>query len=365
MANLVSKGSMMKITLKTGLILFLLFNISFSQAPPETPVVASKVVQRILRRPVTFVGSVIPYKSSIIASEVEGLVDKILVSEGDYVKKGDVLVEFKTDTLELQLKESKSSKMEALSRYKLAQNNLKRFSELYEKGIASIQELQDAESEKNAWGARVNQFDSQINLSEYNLSVSKIKAPFTGYVVNKHTEVGQWVQEGGPVVELIETERLKIIIELPESYVSKLNKNDKVLLTFDALPDLKLDTIVDAIVPKADEQARTFPVRIVLDNEENKIKSGMVARASFLIGDEQPVTLVPKDAIVEFNNNKMVYVIENNLAKPVPVTPGFAFEDMIQVAGPLSEGQQVVIRGNERLRPDQPVKVISQPEFAN
>ena len=59
----------------------------------------------------------------------------------------------------------------------------------------------------------------------------------------------------------------------------------------------------------------------------------------------------------------MVYVIENNIAKPVPVKPGFAFEDMIQVTGPLTEGQQVVIRGNERLRPDQPVKIIGQSDL--
>ena len=355
----------MKFSIQTTCILFILTSLSYAQSPPETPVVAATVEYRQLRRPVTFVGSVVPYKSSIIASEVEGLVDKIPVSEGDYVKKGDVLAGFKTDTLELQLKEARSSRQEAMSRYTLANNNLKRFTELHDKGIASIQELQDAESEKNAWGARVSQLDSQINLNEYNLSVSSIKAPFNGYVVNKYTEVGQWIQEGGPVVELIEADKLKIIINLPESYVSKLDRNDKVLVKFDALPDITVQTVVDAVVPKADEQARTFPVRLVLENENNLIKSGMVARASFLIGDEQPVTLVPKDAIVEFNKNKMVYVVENNVAKPVPVTPGFAFEDMIQVTGPLSEGQQVVVRGNERLRPDQPVKIINKTDSTN
>lgn len=354
----------MKNLIQLVFILFSLTTLSYPQSPPETPVITARVEYRQLRRPVTFVGSVVPFKSSVIASEVEGLVDNIPVSEGDYVKKGDVLAEFKTDTLELQLKEARSSKQEAMSRYTLAKNNLKRFIELHDKGIASIQELQDAESEKNAWGAKVSQLDSQINIHEYNLSVSSIKAPFNGYVVNKYTEVGQWVQEGGAVVELIKADRLKIIINLPESYVSKLDRNDKVLVKFDALPDMTVETVVDAIVPKADEQARTFPVRIVLQNENNLIKSGMVARASFLIGDEQPVTLVPKDAIVEFNKNKMVYVIEDNVAKPVPVTPGFAFKDMIQVTGPLSEGQQVVVRGNERLRPEQPVKIISQPDSA-
>ena len=354
----------MKFVILSALILFNTALISHAQGPQKTPVVTAKVISKKLNRPVTFVGSVEPYKNSVIASEVEGLVDNLYVSEGDHVKKGYVLVEFKTNTLELELKEAKSSMSEASSRYTLARNNLKRLTELYEKGIASIQELQDAEAEKNAWNARVNQLKSQIEINQYNLSVSSIKAPFNGYVVQKYTEVAQWVQEGGPVVELIEVDKLKIIINIPETYVSKLSKNDKVLVNFDALPQLSIEAKVDAIVPKADSEARTFPVRVILDNEQTQIKSGMVVRASFFIGDEQPVMLVPKDAISEFNNSKIVYVVENNLANPVPVSLGFAYLDMVQVAGELSENQQVVIRGNERLRPGQPVSIIN-PDSEN
>ncbi|NIT14224.1 MAG: efflux RND transporter periplasmic adaptor subunit, partial [Candidatus Dadabacteria bacterium] len=245
------------------------------------------------------------------------------------------------------------------SRYTLAKNNLKRIQGLYDKGVASIQELQDAESEKNAWYARLIQLKSQIEQDEYNLSVSSIKAPFTGYVTAKHSEVGQWVEEGGAVLELIEIDRLKIVINIPENYIGKLQLEDRVIVNFDAIAGTDFEAKVDAIVPQADRESRTFPVVIVLDNEEFLIKSGMVARASFLIGDEKPAILVPKDAIVEFNKNKMVYVVNNGSAQPVPVSPGFAFKDLIQVSGQISKGQQVVIRGNERLRPNQPVKIIN------
>jgi RND family efflux transporter MFP subunit len=331
----------------------------FSQAPPPTPVEVAVVQEKVLNRPVSFVGNVVPFKRSIIASEVQGLVSNFPAYEGLFVKEGDVLVEFKTSTLEINLKEAKASRQEAASRHTLAKNNLKRIKDLHEKGVASIQELQDAESEKNAWYARLTQLKSQIEQDEYNLSVSSIKAPFTGYVVAKHTEVGQWVEEGGAVLELIEIDRLKIVINIPENYIGKLKLEDRVIVNFDALPDIDFEAHVDAIVPQADRESRTFPVIIVLDNKEFLIKSGMVARASFLIGDSQPVKLVPKDAIVEFNKNKMVYVVNNGSAQPVPVNPGFSFEDLIQVNGQISKGQQVVIRGNERLRPNQPVKIIN------
>jgi len=341
------------------LLLFLTTTISLSQAPPPTPVEVALVQEKVLKRPVSFVGNVVPFKRSVIASEVEGLVGKFLVYEGQFVKEGDVLVEFKTSTLEIKLKEAKASKQEAASRYTLASNNLNRVKDLHDKGVASIQELQDAESEKDAGYARLIQLKSQIEQNEYNLSVSSIKAPFSGYVVVKHTEVGQWVQEGGSILELIEIDRLKIVINIPENYVGKLKVKDRVIVSFDALPDMRIEAKVDSIVPQADSESRTFPVRIILDNKDYLIKSGMVARASFLIGNEQPVMLVPKDAIVEFNKNKMVYIVNNGSAQAVPVSPGFAFKDLIQVSGQISKGQQVVIRGNERLRPNQPVKVIN------
>jgi len=342
-------------------VFFLVMTVtnSYSQAPPPAPVEVAEVQETVLNRPVSFVGSVIPLKRSLIASEVEGLVSNFPVDEGQLVNKGDVLVEFKTNTLKLNLAEADAAKREAASRYTLSKNNLKRIKDLYDKGIASIQELQDAEAERNAWNARLEQLKSQIEQNEYNLSVSSIKAPFSGYVVFKHTEVGQWVSEGGVVLELIQTNKLKIIVDIPENYVGKLKSGDRVIVEFDALPGTKIEAVVDTVVPQADSESRTFPVRIILDNKDNILKSGMVARASFLIGDEQPVKLVPKDAIIEFNNNKMVYVVDEGTAQPVPVSPGFSFEDMIQVNGQLTKGQQVVIRGNERLRPNQPVKIIN------
>jgi hypothetical protein len=86
----------------------------------------------------------------------------------------------------------------------------------------------------------------------------------------------------------------------------------------------------------------------------------MVARVSFLIGEPSLVKLVPKDAIVENGNDKLLYVVNNGTAEPMPVTTGMAYKNLIEVIGPVQTGQLVVIRGNERLRPGQPVNIINQ-----
>lgn len=345
----------------TTIAIFLLIQTSHSlaQAPPAAPVVVQEVQEETLQKPVTLVGAVEPDKRSIIASEIEGLVESFPGTEGKFVNKGDVIAKFNTRTIGIDLKEAKANKREAQARYQLARKNLNRFQELEQKGVASTQQLQDAESEKSALNARIAQFQAQIESLEYDIEKSNITAPFSGFVTGEYTEVGQWVQKGGPVVELIDMNVAEISIDMPERYISKVKKGLKVNVNFDALTDLKLEGEITSLVPQADRESRTFPVKIMLDNKEGIIKSGMVARVFFPIGEPATVKLVPKDAIVTQNNANFIYIVNEGAAQPLPISTGMAYEDRIEVIGPVQTGQLVVVKGNERLMPNQPVKIIN------
>jgi RND family efflux transporter MFP subunit len=352
------KLSLLSLLLVSGLVVKAIN--SHAQAPPPAPVVVSEVKEQTLQKPVTIVGAVEPLKRSTIASEIAGLVEDFPVEEGDVVKKGDLLAKLRTKSLEIDLREAKAQKAEAEARYRLAKKNLERFQELYKKGVASLQQLQDAETEKDANSAKLSQLEAQIDSHAYDLARSKIVAPFDGYVTAEHTEVGQWIQVGGPVVELIDISRAEINVDVPERYISQIRPGDPATINFDALPNLSIEGKIAFIVPQADKESRTFPIKVVVDNKEGLIKSGMVARVSFLIGEPSLVKLVPKDAIVEQNRSNFVYVVSDGAAMPVQVSTGIAYKDLIQIIGPVEMGQLVVTRGNERLRPNQPVKIVNQ-----
>ncbi|HEX3036567.1 MAG TPA: efflux RND transporter periplasmic adaptor subunit [Thermodesulfobacteriota bacterium] len=331
-----------------------------AQAPPPSPVVVTKVEEQKIQRPVTLVGGVEPSKRSLVASEIGGLVEKFPVDQGDFVKKGDLLVGLQTRELEISLREAKAAKREAEARFNLARKNFARFQELYEKGVASAQQLQDMESEEGAWSAKLSQLQAQIDKQEYDLARSRIVAPFNGYVIRESTEVGQWIDEGGEVVELINIDTVEVNVALPERYISRVKPGDKVVINFDALPRVTVEGEISSVVPQADREARTFPIEVTIDNEGHVIKSGMVARVSFLVGEPSLAKLVPKDAIVQQGNNNFVYIVNNGTANPIPVTTGIAYNNLVEINGPIETGQLVVIRGNERLRPGQPVEVVNQ-----
>jgi multidrug efflux pump subunit AcrA (membrane-fusion protein) len=134
-----------------------------------------------------------------------------------------------------------------------------------------------------------------------------------------------------------------------------------------ALASPPLSGVVTAIVPQADVQARTFPVKVRVKNQLSDdgplVKSGMYARVLLPTGEREMATVVSKDALVLGGPQPVVFVIDapptakSGKVAPVPVKLGTADGNMIQVTGNLKPGQHVVVQGNERLQPGQDVTI--------
>jgi membrane fusion protein (multidrug efflux system) len=148
------------------------------------------------------------------------------------------------------------------------------------------------------------------------------------------------------------------MVPVPERYVPSIKKGDQAVVTFDALPGDTFQGKIEAVIPQADAGARTFPVRINISNPKGAIKPGMLGRATLPTGNPHKALLVPKDSLVLSGNRKVVYVVIDKTARLVPVETGSAHGPLIEVKGDLKADLKVVVRGNERLRPGQPVKIV-------
>jgi RND family efflux transporter MFP subunit len=198
---------------------------------------------------------------------------------------------------------------------------------------------------------------------------------FSGYVSQEFTEIGAWVAKGEPVAEILELDQVEIEAFVLDSHVAHVDLGEEVTVTIPALAGKVFRGPVVAVVPQANETTRTFPVRVQVANEirdgQPLIKAGMLARVILATGPAQEATLVPKDALVLGGPVPMVFVVspdekdpDQKTARPVPVEIGVASGGRIQVlpsaaaqGAVVKPGDQVVVLGNERLRPGQPVKV--------
>ena len=260
------------------------------------PVRVAPVTIKEIQHSVPLVGTVEPWKRSIIASEIAGLVKEFPLNEGDTVQEGELLARLRTDTIDIRIKEALARRGEWVARYRKAKFRLNRTQALLRTGTASRQEFEDDEAEELALRERLAQLVSQIREYQDQLRMSNILAPFSGSIIKEHTEVGQWVDEGGPVVEMVDLSRVQVEIPLPERYVNGVKRGDSVAVSVDALPSMQMTGTIFSIVAQANPETRTFPVKIEIPNPEWQMKAGMFARITLSAGLPYQATLVPKDA---------------------------------------------------------------------
>ncbi len=394
------------------------------------PVVTVKVIEKKLKTRQTYVGTIYPVKKSVVGSAVDGRVAEFPINEGEFIKKGKPLAKLLTRTISLdvvaakaelilkkeELKELENgSREEDIKRAKALmlaaktvndyqQNRLKRMEMLYRKQTINEDELQKSRSdsiktnyvyqetlssfnlmnegprpEKIAQArARVSYQQAIVNNLEDKLKKYTIVAPFDGYIIKEHTELGEWVNRGDLIAEVIALNEVNIVIQVLDTQISHVKLGVPVIVEIPAARNQKFKGVIGRIIPQADIRSRTFPVIVRLKNKISKdgplMKSGMMVRTSIPNGPEKMALLVPKDALVLSKNRPVVMVVDLNskgsktgIVRPVPVQYGIESGEWIEVTGKIKKGEQVVVRGNERLRKDQEVvitEMLKVPEVS-
>ncbi len=328
-----------------------------AQGPPPSPVRYTEAREHDVQLTITLPGSVESPTVSVVASELSGLVVKLHVREGDRVKQGAPIAQLRMKSLELRRKVSTAQLKEAKARLKLAELGLERARELFESKVTSQQQMDDAFFEFTAWEGRVEQLHAAIAEIDYDIERCTTRAPFDGVVIAEHAELGEWIEIGGPIIELVSLDHLEVRVEVPERYFHSLRRGIEARVSFESLGGASFDGMVDTIIPRADPQARSFPMKIALQGTNGTIGVGMLAQVTMTAGETHLATIVPKDAIVGDGPNQHVFLIDGNATiKQVPVETGEGAGDWIVVRGEIKAGQKIVTRGNERLFPGQPVE---------
>ena len=338
---------------------FFIFSEVMGQSPKKdaSPVRTEIVAQNHVRPLITLIGTAMPNRKSIVAPEIEGLVTHFPVTKGQKIKKGDVLVRVERKPLLLELKSAEANLAEAKENYENAFSELTRSKELLKKKSISSRAYDDALYTANALNKKIMSLKAKIELIQYRLEKCIISAPFGGFVVEEHTQVGQWLKEGDEVVSIIEINPILVTVPVPDRYVHFLKKGQRVDLEFDFLPGNKTRKgFVRDIIPEGNEKSRTFPVQVSVANEDLSILAGMSCKVSFPVGEPYEALLVNKDAVVTSGDSQHIFIVRNGKALSVPVEKGRAYGSLVVVKGKLSAGEMVVVEGNERLRSGQQVK---------
>lgn len=328
-----------------------------SKGPPPVPVRIALVEQKMVSEQVSLVGTTEAVAMSTVAAEVSGVVEYFPVKEGDFVKKGDLLVRLRSNELKIRLKGAVAAREMIRARLELAEKELNRYSRLKDADSIAARNYDEAFYNQRAFSQELLRSEADMERLEYEIKQTQVVAPFSGFISTEHTQVGEWINVGGPVVDLVDLGQMQASVDVPERYVVMIAPQGEVKVRVKSISEGLRAGKINAILPQGNPDSRTFPAKINIENQNFKIKSGMEVMVTFNLAAQKSALLVPKDAVVTAGNNRLVFIVNDGKAIPVPVKILGYYDGNVEVAGKLAPGSKVVIRGNERLQPGQPVVV--------
>lgn len=337
--------------------------------PAEVPinVVVSAVEKAPLPDAILLPASVEPYRSVTVSAEVAGKVEWLGVEEGRRVEEGAAIARIDTATLQVDLDMAGSA-------YKLAQSNFNRGERLFSENALS----------EDAFEQRKSQLEVAEALHEsarIRFAKGSIAAPVAGILNRRYIELGEYAKIGDPIADIVEVDRVKVVIDVPEKEITHIEVGEPLAILSDvemggaagrlelpepfaslvaeSLPEgrsLRLGAVTYRSVVAA-PATRTYRVEVTLANPDLALLPGRIVRAVILRRIIADAISVPLRAVVPREGRVIVFVENGGRAREVEVELGITDGRDIQVISGLEAGDMLVIEGQRQLRDDQAVTV--------
>jgi RND family efflux transporter MFP subunit len=304
-------------------------------------------------------GTVISREDALLSAEVEGRL--VSVAEvGTRVELGDVIARIEDTILNLRATELAAEVDRAEARLKFLEAELVRVERLAETNLAAMSLIDQTLSERDVAASDLVVVNARLDQVQDQLDRTRITAPFSGVIAERRAQAGERVSVGDSVVRLVNPENLEVVARAPLDYYRYVRAGDE--LSVRAGPDEPMISPVRTVVSVGGENQHVFELR--LDVSE-PLPVGQTVRVTIPTANVREVLAVPRDALVLRGDGIAVFIVDqDNTARRIRVTTGIGAGDWIEVQGPIQDGDRVVVRGNERLRPGQQVSIQSSQESA-
>ena len=297
-----------------------------------TNVITMQIRPDLVKEKISLPGVAKPWLSLEVVAEVRGKVTQKKVEEGRQVNKGDILAI-------IDKRDYQNAYNSALASYEAALATQKRLNALVKKNFVTESQLDDAV-------ARVKTSKATLENARLDLSRCEILSPIKGVVDRVHIETGSFLSSGDPVVQILQIDRLKIEVGIPESDVDAVRKLDTFEITIDALDQKKYLGSSHYLYKTTDSFARLYNLEIRVDNPDGQILPDMFARVNVIKNQDPNGLAVPMYALVNRNEQIGVFVENGGVARFQPVRPGFLDGWKTQIIEGLSPDDHVVVVGH-------------------
>ena len=320
-----------------------------SAKPPSVEVARVELAR--LSDDAAAVGSLRSRRGVVLRPEVSGRITALNFTDGQRVRKGQVLVQFDDQLPLAQVQQSQAE-------LSIAQANQKRNQELVAQNFISQRSLDES-------AANLQVAQAKLSLAKATAARLKIVAPFDGTAGIRLVNVGDYLKDGADIVNIEDIEAIFVDFRLPERFQSKVKRGQTAMLDIDALPGQKFTAQIQAIDPLIDANGRSVGIRACIDNRQLQLRPGMFARVNTVFGVREGARVIPEEAIVPQGGRQFVIKLLGGLdektrtTQRVEVKVGLRSPGKVEILEGLEAGDSVVTAGQQRVQRDGTVVTVA------
>lgn len=290
-------------------------------------------------------------RSATVTSRTRGVLEELLVEEGDSVETGQTLARLEDDEQALAVARYESV-------HEIKTRELERLTGLNEQAIVSDSELEIIRRE-------VREASNDLELARLNLARTTIESPFDGIVVLRYLDVGATVSDGVPVFDLADVDPLYIDVRIPERHVARLAKDQTVRVDADAL-ESSVEARIERLAPVVDAATGTVKVTVAVERAVS-LRPGAFVEIEIVTDVHEDTLVIPRSALVAEGRRWLVYRIREDGAsvEAVEVSLGYEEGDRVEVFDSVGEkklgaGDSLVVLGASALSDGAPVEIMER-----
>lgn len=309
---------------------------------------AVRVKTGTISRRVTTVGKLLANASVVLKSEISGRIREIHFKDGQDVEQGDLLIEFADDNQRAEVDQAKAE----LAR---AEADFKRIASLRERNIESVKKFDEAK-------AGVDVTKARLDRATADLDKAKIVAPFSGTIGLLQVDPGAYVQAAQELVALVDNTPVYVEFKIPEKFLGDIGVGQTAEIKLDSFPEDKFVASVEALDSRIDEVSHSIAVRASLPNNEGKLREGLFANVSLLIGEKTNALLIPESALAREGNIEFVHIVQEGKAGRRRVVSGTRENGKVEILQGLRPDELVITAGQNKVGDNTPVEIINMPK---
>ena len=296
------------------------------------------------------VGSLRSRRGVVLRPEVSGRITQLNFTDGQRVRKGQVLVQFDDQLPQAQIQQSQAE-------LSIAQANHKRNQELVAQNFISQRSVDES-------AANLHVAQARLALARATAARLRIVAPFDGIAGIRQVNVGDYLKDGADIVNIEDIDAIYVDFRLPERYQSKVMRGQTALLDIDALPGQGYTAQIQAIDPLIDANGRSVGIRGCIDNRALQLRPGMFARVTTVFGVRDNASVIPEEAIVPQSGKQFVIKLlegpsdATRKTQRVEVKVGLRSPGKVEILDGLAPGDTVVRTGQQRIQKDGTVVTV-------